>query len=150
MSEAVIVEVEDEVGGGKKKLLLAIALVLVLTLAAGWWLFLKPAEADDAPPADGEIVTLDPLTTTVGVDSPSHARVGMALVLVEGVAPEVVEPKRPLLQDALLRQLANTRGADLRSSEGSDALRKAMTAEARAIWGEDIVRRVVLTELLVQ
>ncbi|MFA9430917.1 flagellar basal body-associated protein FliL [Egicoccus sp. AB-alg2] len=150
MSEAVVVTTEPE-KTSRKFVLLGAVLVLVVAAVAGWWLFLKPAAAEEPPAAaDGEIVALDPLTTTLGVDSPSHARVSLAIVLVEGADPAAIQPRTPLLQDALLREVSGMRADQLRSSEGSDQLRAALTKDAKKIWGDDVIRRVVLTELLVQ
>ena len=137
----------------KKSKLVPILLVLLLAVgaAAGWMFFARPtAEAAEPEPVDGEIVTFDPLTTTLGLATTSHARVAMAVVLVEGADPHEVEAKKPLLQDALLQEVAQMNADALRSAEGSAELRRALTADAKEIWGDEVVRRVVLTELLVQ
>ncbi|MTV27335.1 flagellar basal body-associated FliL family protein [Nitriliruptoraceae bacterium ZYF776] len=137
--------------GGKRKLVL-ILLVVLLVAGAAYWFLLKPApEADaDAEVPDGPIVALDPLTTTTGEASLRHARVAMSLVLVEGADPVAVTDRAPLLQDALLREVARMDGDELRSAEGSDALRAHLTEAAQGIWDEGEVKRVVLTELLIQ
>ncbi|GGI06715.1 flagellar basal body-associated FliL family protein [Egicoccus halophilus] len=148
MSQAEVVETTPK---SKKKLFVLVgALAVVITAAAAWFLLLAPQDAEAAEPVDGEIVTFEPLTTTLGVSSPSHARVSLAIVLSEGTDPALIEPKQALLQDALLQEIAAMQADQLRSAEGSDQLRQALTADARAIWGDDVVRRVVLTELLVQ
>jgi flagellar basal body-associated protein FliL len=109
------------------------------------------ADGDGVDPSelDGEIVALPPMTTTVGEASMHHARVAVAVVLSHGQDPAVVEMRAPLLQDALLRELAEMDGPTVRSAEGSDALRAALSREAEDIWGDDVVRRVILTELLI-
>jgi len=150
MSESVVVATEPETSSRRLLVLIGVV-VLVVVVVAGWWLFLRPAADEEEPPVvDGEIVALDPLTTTLGVDSPSHARVALAVVLAEGADPADVEARTPLLQDALLREVARMRADELRSAEGSDALRTRLTVDAKEIWGDEVVRRVVLTELLVQ
>ncbi|MFA9446427.1 flagellar basal body-associated protein FliL [Egicoccus sp. AB-alg6-2] len=151
MSEAVVVEVEEETSSKKKLLLIGAVVVVLVAGVAAWWLFLKPAGEEVAvEPADGAIVSFEPLTTTLGVSAPSHARVTLAVVLTEDADPTVLDARKALLQDALLQEIA-TMGADqLRSAEGSAQLRAALTEDAKTIWGEDVVRRVVLTELLVQ
>ncbi|MEX2548934.1 MAG: flagellar basal body-associated FliL family protein [Nitriliruptoraceae bacterium] len=150
MRETAIVEVEPD--KKSKKLLLIGAVVIVLIAgAAAWWLFLKPAGDEVAPEAiDGEIVIFEPLTTTLGVSSPRHARVSLAVVLTEDADPTLIEARKPLLQDALLQEIAVMQADQLRSSEGMAQLRAALTEDAISIWGADTVRRVVLTELLVQ
>lgn len=150
MSEAVIVEETPDTTSKKLLLVGGVALLLVAGVAA-WWLFLKPAgDAVPPEPVDGEIVTLESLTTTLGVSSPSHARVSLAVVLTDTADPSVIDARKALLQDALLQEIATMEADQLRSAEGSAQLRAALTADAKAIWGEDVVRRVVLTELLVQ
>lgn len=150
MSEAVVVEVEPE-GKSKKLLLIGAVVILLLAGVAAWWFFLKPA-GDEVPPeaVDGEIVALEPLTTTLGVASPSHARVSLAVVLTESADPTVIDDRKALLQDALLQEIAVMDADQLRSAEGSAQLRAALTEDAQTIWGDDVVRRIVLTELLVQ
>jgi flagellar basal body-associated protein FliL len=126
------------------------ALALVLALAGGWWL-LGPADAAEDPTAlDGEIVELPAMTTTVGERGIQHARVGLAVVLTEDADPADIEHRLPLLQDALLRELARLDADEVRSSEGSDRLRESLSQKAKEIWGADVVRRVLLTELMVQ
>lgn len=150
MSDAVMIEVEPE-GKSKKLLLIGAVVILLVAAAAAWFFFLKPSGEEVPPePVDGEIVTLEPLTTTLGVDSPSHARVSLAVVLTESADPTVIDARKALLQDALLQEIAVMDADHLRSAEGSDQLRVALTADAKAIWGEDVIRRIVLTELLVQ
>lgn len=141
----------DEEEGGRSLLRILLVILIVVAVAAGatWW-FLLRAPAEATPLQDGEVVVLEPLTTTLGESSLRHARVNLAVVLVEGTEPEVVEAKAAILQDALLREVASMDADQLRSSEGSNWLRDQLTDEAHEIWGDDVVRRVLLTELLVQ
>lgn len=131
------------------KLLLIILVIVAVAATATWWLVLR-TPAEPPPPTDGEVVVLEPLTTTLGEANLRHARVNLAVVLHEGQDPEVVGTKAPILQDALLREVAQMDADQLRSSSGSEALRVRLSDEAREIWGEEVVRRVLLTELLVQ
>ena len=149
------VEVVEEVAPQRgKKRLLVIGVLLVVLLgggAAGWFLLLAPdAEAIEASPEEGTILTLEPLTTTLGQSGLRHARVGIAVVLADGVDPLPITEKQALLKDALLREVATMDADRLRSAEGSEQLRSQLSRDARAIWGDDVVLRVVLTELLVQ
>lgn len=131
-----------------------VLLFLVIVLLGGggfaaWWFGWIPQKVD-VEPGDGEIVVLEPLTTTLGEANLRHARVTMAVVLTEGEPSELIARHAPLLQDALLREVAAMDADELRSSAGSEALRARLNAEAKTIWGEEVVRRVLLTELLVQ
>ncbi len=98
---------------------------------------------------DGDIVVLDPMTTTLGDAQMHHARITMAVVLHENTRPDRIQARVPLLQDALLLELSQVSGTQLRTVDGSTALRHAMTGHAAAIWGEDKVVRVIFTEMLV-
>jgi flagellar protein FliL len=126
------------------------ALALVLALAGGWWLLGTADAAEDPTALDGEIVELPAMTTTVGERGIQHARVGLAIVLTEDADPSEIESRQPMLQDALLRELARLDADEVRSSEGSDRLRESLSQKAQEIWGADVVRRVLLTELMVQ
>lgn len=140
----------DEQGGGRSRLLIMVTL-LALVLAGGgaaWWFVL--ADHEPAEPQDGEVVAVPSMTTTTGNATLRHARISMGIVLVEGVAAEEVTSQIPMLQDALLREVAAMDADQLRGPEGSDGLRARLSAEAVEIWGPEVVRRVVLTELLVQ
>lgn len=143
---------EDEGSKGPRRTLRVLLIILVVVLVgavAAWWFLLRtPPEA--APPQDGEVVVLEPLTTTLGESSLRHARVNLGVVLVEGQEPELVETKAAILQDALLREVARMDADQLRSSSGSEGLRQRLTEEAHGIWSEEVVRRVLITELLVQ
>ena len=134
----------------KRRVLLLGVLALVLALAGGWWMLGTADAAEDLSAVDGEIVDLPAMTTTVGERGIHHARVGLAIVLSEAADPEQIAPRQALLQDALLRQVSALDADTVRSAEGSDRLRAALTEKAREIWGEEAIRRVVLTELLVQ
>jgi flagellar protein FliL len=144
-------EVVEEAPRSKRKLVLVALLVALLGVGGGGWWYLGPAAADEPPvDADGEIVPVPAMTTTVGESHLQHARVSLGIVLQHDADPAVIRPQIPLLQDALLREMAAMSAEELRGTVGSSALRERLGAEARAIWGEDVVRRVILTELLVQ
>ena len=134
------------------KLYLAILLAVIAGGAAAAFFLLggdAEAEADEVELVEGAIVQLEPQTTTLGAGPMEHARVAVAVVLAEDVAVEVVEPRAALLRDALLRELATMDGESLRTVAGSDQLRDRLSAEARDIWEDGEVVRVVLTELVV-
>ncbi len=151
VDEVELIAGDEPSAGGRRKLVVLLALAALLLLAGGGvWYFLLDGDGEPPEPEDGEIVSLEPLTTTTGEEALRHARVGIAIVLVDGQDPAVVEPSIPLLQDALLREVAGMSADQLRSVEGSEQLRLRLTAHARDIWGEDVVRRVVLVELLLQ
>lgn len=130
---------------------LVVLLVLVLggVGAGGWW-WLAAEGGEPEEHEDGDVIDLEPMTATVGENGLRHVRVAMSIVLVDGVGPDEVRPRTALLRDQLIRHVASTDADRIRTEDGSDALRRSLTEAAHEIWGEDIVRRVVLTELLVQ
>jgi flagellar protein FliL len=136
-----------------RRRLLVIAVVLVAVAATAGWFLVGPGAGSEAVAdevVEGTVLPLPPLTTTTGIASPHHARVALGLVLVEGADEGVVAARTPLLQDALLREIATVDADQLRSAAGSDELRQNLTAHAQTIWPDGEVLRVVLTELLVQ
>ena len=149
----VTLEPDLELEPPKKKRWVLIVAVLLAVIAGGaaaaFFLLGGDAEAEEAKLIEGEIVQLEPQTTTLGTGPATHARVAIAIVLAEGVSVEVVAPRAPLLKDALLRELATMDSETLRTVDGSDQLRQRLTADAREIWEEGEVVRIVLTELVV-
>lgn len=156
----------DEKGGMGGKL--KIVGIIVATLAVGYFLFGRGGAAAEAVPtttiplseeAEGAVVTAGTLTVNLADETPRYAKVGVALVLVEGTDPLPIEGKLPLVLDAVLTQVSGMTAEDLLSTEGFESLREGIGEAAAAIYNETpedgsaevrVVKRVVLTELLVQ
>lgn len=151
--------------GGKLK----IVGIIVATLAVGYFLFGRGggAAAELAPTttiplveeAEGAIVDAGNLTVNLADETPRYAKVGVALVLVEGSDPLAVESKLPLVLDAVLSEVSRMTADELLAESGFEALRVAIGRAAIDIYNEPaeddipevrVVKRVVLTELLVQ
>lgn len=136
-----------------------LTLIVMLTVAvaaaggvASWWL--TSADASDAveeEPQEGEILTLEPMTVGLSAGD-RHARVGVGLVLVEGVDPAELEPRLPLLKDAALERVAGLPHGELSTPEGMRQLRAGLSTDAARIFDGDepVVLRAILTELVVQ
>ena len=156
---------DDKKGGlGKLK----IVGIVVVTLAVGYFMFGRGGAAAEAAATttiplaeetDGLIVQAGTLTVNLAHETPRYAKVGVALVLVDGADPLAVEAKLPLMLDAVLSQVSGMLADDLLSSSGFDTLRTELGAAAVDIFNEvpedgtpevRVVKRVVLTELLVQ
>ncbi len=155
----------DKKGGGGK---IKIVGIVVVTLAVGYFLFGRGGTAEaETPPttiplneeAEGAIVTAGTLTVNLADESPRYAKIGVALVLVEGADPLLVEGQVPLILDAVLSQVSSMTADELLSHSGFDTLRNAIGDAAIEIYNEvpedgspeiRVVKRVVLTELLVQ
>jgi flagellar protein FliL len=71
----------DETGGRpRRRLVLGLVLALVGTLAAGWFLVLRPSGPEQ--PVPGEVVTLEPIQ--INLAAGHYLRIGLALQLTEG------------------------------------------------------------------
>lgn len=140
---------EDAPRRRRLKLVLLLGAVLFLG-AAAWWLLLGPSPSDGGELVEGDIVTLEPMTTTTGESTLHHARVGLAVVLTDQGRRDDIVDKEPLLQDALLAAIAERDADTLRSASGSEELRVELTEQAQRIWSQEEISRIVLVELLVQ
>jgi flagellar basal body-associated protein FliL len=143
--------------------------VIVATLGVAYFLFGRGGASAETPvttttiplseEAEGAIVTAGTLTVNLADETPRYAKVGVALVLVEGSDPLQVESKLPLILDAVLSHVSNMTAEQLLSPSGFETLRQTLTTAAAEIYNETpddgspeirVVKRVVLTELLVQ
>lgn len=141
--------------GGKKKIFMLVGLVAVL---GGVYFFMfagsggAEAAPEDTTPVEGAVI--DGATMTVALDdeagTPHFARVAFAVVLAEGADSAAVGNRIQILQDAALTTIAGFTVEDLRTVEGLDRLRAALSADAHVVWPDGEVIRVVLTEVIVQ
>ena len=150
---------DDKSRGSKKKLLIAGA----VGIAVYMFFFRGGGSESDAAVTTttlaiedelpGEVVDVGVMTVNLADNEPRFARVGVAIVLVDGADPAVVEAKLALVKDALLTQLATYTANDILGIAGQELLRRDLTTRAREIYNVDdarVVIRVVFTELLVQ
>jgi len=103
--------------------------------------------------ADGPILSAGTLTVNLAGEGTRFGRVSFSLVLVEGVDPLTIEPKLPLVLDAALTELAAFSASDLLGASGQEQLRTVLSDRAREILNDEderVVKRIVLTDLLVQ
>jgi flagellar FliL protein len=141
--------------GGKKKIFMIVGLIAAL---GGIYFFMfagsggAEVATEDTTPVEG--VVIDGATMTVALNDGSgvahFARVAFAVVLSEGADSAAVGNRIQILQDAALTTIAGFTAEDLRSVEGLDRLRSALTADALVVWPDGEVIRVVLTEVIVQ
>lgn len=137
------------------RILTAVLIALAVGAAgfAGYAAAGGPSEEDGTEaseqPEDGEVVELGQLTVSLGGAEGHYARVGLAVVLAEGVAEEDVTGRFPLLKDAALLAVADLEPDDLRSRAGLEELRESLTDVAHEIYEDDRVLRVILVEAIV-
>ena len=143
---------------GRKKLLIVVLLLLVVAVAAGALTGMLPgfggggqdATATPAAPVEGAVVDVADMTASVGGDQPGYVRFGFAAVLAEGADQTAVAARFALLKDAALTEISRTSLPALRTPDGIEALRAALTARAHEIYPDGEVIRIVLTDLLIQ
>jgi flagellar basal body-associated protein FliL len=139
----------------KKSRLLIPLLVLALGGAGfgGYVLGAQNAGAavppDEVEPAEGEVVEVGVLTVTLAGAGSNYARVGLAVVLAEGLGPDAVSGRLPLVKDAAISVLAGKTPDDFRTPDALARLRRQLTDIAREIYPDGEVLRVVLTEAIV-
>jgi flagellar basal body-associated protein FliL len=87
-------------------------------------------------------------------DATRYARVGMALVLADGVRIEDVANRLPLVRDAALSVMSGLTAAELRGTDAIEQLRLELSGRVADLYRDDDgttpVLRVVLTDLLIQ
>lgn len=146
-------------GRSRRWPLLLLAAVVAVAVGAGAAAFLgaggagaDPAAEPSTPPPvqEGQIVDVGTLTTNLSGQGAHYARVGVAVVLAEGVDPATVEADLPLVKDAVITEISRHDAAGLRGAEGVQALRGSLTDAVVGLFEEGQVLRVALTELLVQ
>ena len=141
-----------------------IAIVVVVLGGAGYYFLggggTEPVDASVptttiplAEEVDGAILSAGTLTVNLTGEGTRFGRVSFSLVLVEGVDPLTIEPKLPLVLDAALTELASFSASDLLGASGQEQLRSVLSDRVRQILNvedERVVKRIVLTDLLVQ
>lgn len=154
--ESVVAATDTASSGARRRLLVAGVAVVVAVLGSlsglvpGLDAIRPPADGAPAAPLEGAVVDVASLTASIGAADPGYVRLGFAAVLAEGTDPSSVEARFPLLKDAALTELSRRSLTDLRTPEGMDQLRAALTERARRTYPDGEVVRIVLTELLIQ
>lgn len=139
----------------KKKSQLLIPLLVIALGGAGFGGYVLGAKSagaappEEVEPAEGEVVEVGVLTVSLAGAGSNHARVGLAVVLAEGLGPDAVSGRLPLVKDAAISVLAGKTPDDFRTPDALARLRGQLTDIAREIYPDGEVLRVVLTEAIV-
>lgn len=150
---AVPLPTDDSEKGSRRTLVIVVVVVLVLAAVAAKALLFPGSAADAGPPAtpvEGEVVTIGQMTTSLAGGGTHYARVELAAVANAAADAAGLEDRFPLMRDQALTVLMGFTADQLRTVEGADALRVALTERAQQVWEDDQVLRIVLTDLLVQ
>jgi len=137
----------------RRLLLLLLAAGLAVAgagLAFGPWGGGDGAVDEHETVADGEVVVVGGMTTSLGGDTQAYARVELAVVLRPDADRTTVEPRFPVLRDAALTVIMSFRPSELRTVEGAERLRVELTDRAQQVWPDGEVLRVLVTDLVVQ
>lgn len=150
---------EEEESGGKKKIFMIVGAVAVLGAVYQFVLKSPPpeeTEADDeaaaaaAEPIEGEIVELEEMILNIGGEQTGYLRIGLAIVLQEGVLAEEFEAESAIAKDIAVQYLSARTSEELRSTEGRQAAKDELSQLVRDAYGEDRVVRVLFTALVMQ
>lgn len=157
---ATIEPATEPAAGGKGRKMLLVGVVLGVAAVAAWFLLLAPAPAPPpgeaaaepepaASPSEGAVHEV--ATLTVNLDDPElrYARVQFGVV-ADAAATVDPTPRMPLLRDRAISTIAGFTPARLRTVDGHEELRAALTADAHEVWPDGEVVRVVLYDLIVQ
>ena len=151
-------EEEEESGGGKGKM---IAIGLVGAAAAYKFVLApSPAPVDEEAAVEeqaervveeGLIFPMEEIVVNLAdTDENRYLRVGIALVLEEGVAVEAMEPEAPIAIDAAIDYLSAQTFEDLKVPGSKTTVREELSALIRTAFEEEKVVRVLLTTFVMQ
>lgn len=144
--------------GGKKKLYVGLAAVAALGGAYKFVLAPSPpaeaggdaAAADVAPPEEGEILELPEVVINLADPETRYARVGLALVLEQGLVAKEFEAESAIAKDVALGYLSSFTYAQLRDPAVKQQAKDELSRQIRAAYGDEKVVRVLWTVLVMQ
>lgn len=153
-------EDEDAGKGGKGKMIAAgvVGAVVVyrFVLAPG----ATPAEEADGEPVaeqaervveEGLIFPMEEIVVNLADTSENrYLRIGLALVLEDGVAVETVEPEAARAIDATIDYLSGQTFSALREPGSKSVVREELSARIREAFDDEMVVRVLLTTFVMQ
>ncbi len=153
-------EEEEKGGGGKLKIVGGVVGAILV-----YRFVLAPAPAP--APVDGESAAVaEPVERVVeeglifpmeeivvnlsDTDANRYLRVGLALVLEEGVAVETVEPEAARATDAAIEYLSSQSFESLREPGSKTIVREELSTQIREAFDDEMVVRVLLTTFVMQ
>lgn len=152
---------EEESGGGKKKIIIAVGGLLIA--GAVYQFVLKsppPVEEGAMPdemaaaemePVEGEILELEEMILNIdGGETTGFLRIGVALVLEEGVLAADFEAESAIAKDVAVQYLSGLSGEQLRSNEGRQSAKDELSTLVREAYDDEKVVRVLFTALVMQ
>ena len=153
-----------EAAAAKKKKMMVIG---GLVAAAAVYRFVLAAPEEVPPEAlasaedvvevipEGEILPVPEMTLNLAASPDGgelhYARIGIAVVLVEGVDPVIGGTKIPIVQDVMVDTVSAMTFEELREPGSLQALKAEVSQLSREAFGEDeMVARVIFTSFVIQ
>jgi flagellar FliL protein len=150
-------EEEEEEGGGKKKIIMIVGGLAAAGAVYNFVLKAPPPEEGmedemaEVEPVEGEIVEMDELILNIGEgEQEGYLRIGLALVLEEGLVAKDFEAELPIAKDVAIQYLSARSPEELRSTGGKNAAKDELSALLREAYGGEKVVRVLFTSLVMQ
>ena len=152
-------EEEEEKGGGKMKIIGGVVgAILVYRFVLAPAPAPVPVEGEEAAGVEREVELVEglifPMEEIVvnlsDADANRYLRVGMALVLEEGVSVEAVEPEAPRAIDAAIDYLSSQSFESLREPGSKTLIREELSTRIREAFNDEMVVRVLLTTFVMQ
>ncbi len=156
-------EEEEEGGGGKKKIIMIVGVLAAAGAVYNFVLKAPPpteeemAEAEAmaaaAEPIEGEIFQMEEMILNIEADedgSGSFLRIGLAIVLEEGILAADFEMEQAIALDVSIQYLSSINAGTLRSAEGRQSAKDELAVLIREAYGDEMVVRVLFTSLVMQ
>jgi len=151
---------DDEESSGKGKSKMVGAAVVGAVVIYKFVLAPSPAPADPTAagtpvtttlPAEGEIFPLNEIVVNLAdTDSSRYLRVGLALVLEEGVSSANMPTESAKATDAAIEYLSELTYTDLQKTGSKTEVRAELSKRIRASYDDSTVLRVLLTTFVMQ
>ncbi len=108
----------------------------------------EPAEVEVA---EGEIVQIPEMTLNLADKDELHfARIGLAVVLLEGEDVTIATTKMPLVQDVVVDVIGDMTFEELRAPGAKDNLREIISERSREAFDGETVSRILFTSFVMQ
>ena len=147
---------DDAAKKGKLPMIIGVGLVAII----GYKFVLAPsapAESKEATDpaaveelAEGAVVSLPELVLNLADVEPRYLRVGIALILEEGVSMEGVKEELPIASDVAVDVLSAKTFAELREPGAKQMVKEELSEKVREAFHGETVVRVIFTSFVMQ
>ncbi len=100
---------------------------------------------------EGEIIQIPEMTLNLADKDELHfARIGLAVVLLEGEDVTIATTKMPLVQDVVVDVIGEMTFDELREPGAKDQLREVISEQSREAFNGETVSRILFTSFVMQ